>query len=134
MFTTAANFHFSVVTCGALCLSDMHLLYSFPVYMCIVLLCQDAMKWHEFCSTFPGMVPPLCYKFCTSKPFFSTSCTVFVVNPDVLIMSVHTVGVHHNTDLAVLVLASLYNTHASAYQVGTINIAGIYERCTCDRS
>ena len=44
----------------ALCLSDMHLLYSPPVYVCTVLLCQDTIKWHEFCGTFPDVVPLLC--------------------------------------------------------------------------
>ena len=63
MFTTAANFHLCVATHGvvpALCLSDMHLLYSPPVYVCAVLLCQDTIKWHEFCGTFPDVVPLLC--------------------------------------------------------------------------
>ena len=63
MFTTAANFHLCVATHGvvpALCLSDMHLLYSPPVYVCTVLLCQDTIKWHEFCGTFPDVVPLLC--------------------------------------------------------------------------
>ena len=24
------------------------------------ILCQDAMKWHEFCGTFPDVIPLLC--------------------------------------------------------------------------
>ena len=112
----------------------MHLLYSPPVYMCTVLLCQDTMKWHEFCGTFPDVVPCTfmchCYKFCTSKPFFIASCNVFVVNLDVLMMVVHTVGVHHNTVLVLrtLIQLSLQHLYACAYQVGTISIAGTYRR------
>ena len=71
-----------------------------------------------------------CYKFCTSKPFFIASCNVFVVNLDVLMMVVHTVGVHHNTVLVLrtLIQLSLQHLYACAYQVGTISIAGTYRR------
>ena len=57
----------------ALCLSDMHLLYSPPVYVCTVLLCQDTMKWHEFCATFPDVVPLLCVAVVTNSALVNLS-------------------------------------------------------------
>ena len=67
-----------------LCLSDMHLLYSPPVYvMCIVLLCPDSMKWHEYCGTFPDVVPLICVTVVINSALVNlssqlASCTVFV--------------------------------------------------------
>ena len=71
------------------------------------------------------------------------SCTVFVVNLNVLMMVIHTVGVHHNTDLAVLVLRTLIRL---SLQHPRMHIPGGYnkycwssyycyqdERCTCDK-